>query len=66
VKRSRTHNIIIASAAALTPLTGRAAVGAAIAGGPIDSSGVVHGCDVNSPVNGLLAIHRPTCWEARK
>jgi len=28
--------------------------------GPIDSSGVIHGCYVNTPVNGLLTIHLVT------
>lgn len=57
LKRPRTRNIVIASAAVLTLLAGGATAGAAIAASPIDGFGVIHGCYTSPPVNGMLAIH---------
>lgn len=57
MKRPRTRNILLASATALTLLAAGTAAGAAMAGGPIDGSGMIHGCYTTTPVNGLLALH---------
>ena len=50
--RPHTGTILIASAAALTLLAGGATAGATIAAGPIDGSGVIHGCWTNAAING--------------
>lgn len=48
----RTRSIVITGTAALALAAGGTAAGAAIAGGPVDSSGVIHGCWTNAEVNG--------------
>ena len=44
--------IVITAAAALALVAGGTSAGAAIAGGPVDSSGVIHGCWTNGAING--------------
>jgi hypothetical protein len=44
--------IVITGAAALALVAGGTAAGAAITSGPIDSSGVIHGCYTNQELNG--------------
>jgi Collagen triple helix repeat (20 copies) len=48
----RIRRIVITGAAALALVVGGTAAGAAIAAGPVDSSGVIHGCWTNAAVNG--------------
>ena len=50
MKRSAT--ILISAGAGFALLAAGTTAGAAIAGGPIDSSGVIHGCWTNTAVNG--------------
>ena len=46
------RRIILTVAAALALVAGGTAAGAAIAGGPVDSSGVVHGCYTTNAIKG--------------
>lgn len=48
----RPARILISAGAGLALLTGGTAAGAAIAKGPVDSSGVIHGCWTNAAING--------------
>src|SRR5260370_29007 len=64
VKRSAT--IFISAGAGLVLLAGGTTAVAAIAGGPVDGSGVIHGCWTNAAYNGTHVIvlqdartHRP-------
>lgn len=50
VKRSVT--LVISAGAGLVLLAAGTAAGAAITGGPIDNSGVIHGCWTNAAING--------------
>jgi hypothetical protein len=50
LKRSAT--ILISAGAGLVLLAAGTTAGAAIAGGPVDGSGVIHGCWTNAAVNG--------------
>jgi hypothetical protein len=54
VKRSVT--ILISAGAGFVLLAAATTAGAAIAGGPVDSSGVIHGCWTNAAVNGTHVI----------
>src|SRR5580658_3619046 len=46
------RRIILTMAAALALVAGGTAAGAAIASGPVDSSGVVHGCYATNAIKG--------------
>ena len=50
--RLRSRRVIIAAGAALALVTSGTAAGAAVASGPTDSSGVIHGCYTNQALNG--------------
>ena len=50
--RLRSRRVIIAAGAALALVAGGTAAGAAVASGPTDSSGVIHGCYTNQALNG--------------
>lgn len=50
--RLRMGRAVITGAVALALVAGGTTAGAAIAGGPIDSSGVIHGCWTNAAING--------------
>lgn len=52
----RLRRIVITGAAALALAAGGTAAGAAIAAGPVDSSGVIHGCWTNAAINGTHAF----------
>jgi hypothetical protein len=52
----RLRNIVIAGGTALALMAGGTAAGAAIASGPVDSSGVIHGCWTNAEINGSHAL----------
>ena len=48
----RSAIILISAGASFVLLASGATAGAAIAGGPVDSSGVIHGCWTNAAING--------------
>ena len=50
------RRITITGATALALVAGGTAAGAAIATGPVDSSGVIHGCYTNKAINGSHII----------
>ena len=50
VKRSAT--VLISAGAGLALLAGGTTAGAAIMGGPVDGSGVIHGCWTNAAIHG--------------
>lgn len=50
MKRSAT--ILISAGAGFVLLAAGTTAGAAIAGGPVDGAGVIHGCWTNAAVNG--------------
>jgi Collagen triple helix repeat (20 copies) len=50
--RLRISKAVITGAAALALVAGGTAAGAALAAGPVDGSGVIHGCWTNAAVNG--------------
>ena len=52
MRSPRLRRIVITGAAALALVAGGTAAGAAIASGPIDSQGVIHGCWTNAAING--------------
>jgi hypothetical protein len=52
----RIRMIAITGAGALTVLAGGTAAGAAIAAGPVDGSGVVHGCYTTNAIKGSHAL----------
>ena len=52
----RPIRILISAGAGLALLAGGTTAGAAIASGPIDSSGVIHGCWTNTAINGSHAF----------
>ena len=52
----RVSRIVITGAAALALVAGGTAAGATIASGPVDSSGVIHGCWTNAEINGTHAF----------
>lgn len=54
--RPRTSRIVITGAAALALVAGGTAAGAAIAGSPIDSSGVIHGCYYGASKGGTSQV----------
>jgi hypothetical protein len=54
--RLTTKSMVIAGGAALVLLAGGTAAGAAIASGPVDGSGVIHGCWTNTAINGSHAF----------
>jgi hypothetical protein len=56
MKWSRVRIIIISAASGFVLLAAGATAGAAVAG-PIDSSGVIHGCYATTPTSGVLALH---------
>src|SRR5215831_8137726 len=59
MRQPRLRTVLIGAGAALAVVAGSTTAYAAVTG-PIDSSGVIHGCYVNTPVNGLLTIHLVT------
>ena len=54
--RLRIGRVVITGAAALALVAGGTAAGAAIAAGPVDGSGVIHGCWTNAAINGTHAF----------
>jgi hypothetical protein len=52
LKMSLTNKTVIAAIAALALLAGGSAAGAAVAAGPVDGSGVIHGCYYPAATNG--------------
>jgi hypothetical protein len=54
--RLTTKGMVIAGGVALVLLAGGTAAGAAIASGPVDGSGVIHGCWTNTAINGSHAF----------
>jgi len=50
------RRVVITGAAALTLVAGGTAAGAAIAGGPVDSHGVIYGCYTTKAANGTHAL----------
>ena len=59
MRQPRLRTVLIGAGAALAVVAGSTTAYAAVTG-PIDSSGVIHGCYVDTPVNGLLTIHLVT------
>lgn len=51
------RRIVLAMAAALALVAGGTAAGAAIASGPVDSAGVIHGCITSPDSSGLISLH---------
>src|SRR5690348_10691069 len=56
MKWSRARIIIISAASGFVLLAAGTTAGAAIAGGPIDGAGAIHGCWTNTAVNGSHAF----------
>ena len=52
----RARRYIIAAATAIVLVTAGTAAGATIASGPVDSSGVIHGCWTNTAIHGSHAF----------
>ena len=52
MSRPRARAIFISTVSVFALLAAGTSAGAAIAGGPVDGSGVIHGCWTNTAVNG--------------
>jgi hypothetical protein len=52
MRQPRLRTILIATGAAIALVAGSTTAYAAVAGGPVDSSGVIHGCWTNAAING--------------
>ena len=55
-KQMRTRTVLLATGATIALTIGGTTAYAAIAGGPVDASGVVHGCYTNAAISGSHAL----------
>ena len=52
MRQLRLRTVLVGTGAAIALVAGSTTAYAAVAGGPVDSSGVIHGCWTNGAING--------------